>query len=67
MKGTYQTRIKGYAGISRSAGDGALGACAELYGQMQRKLFAKMAAGCSAALLKSEYLRRWSCPVSVDS
>ena len=59
MKGTYQTRIKGYAGISRSAGDGALGACAELYGQVQRKLFAKMAAGYSAALLKSEYLKRF--------
>ena len=59
MTGTYQTRVKGYAGISRSAGDGALGACAELYGRVQRKLFAKMAAGYSAALLKSAYLKRY--------
>ena len=59
MKATYQTRILAYAGVNRSAGDAALSACAELYGQAQRKLFAEMAADRSAASLKSAYLERY--------
>ena len=59
MTGTYQTRVSAYAGRSRSAGDAALDACAELYGRVQRKLFAEMAAGRSAPVLKSEYLKRY--------
>ena len=62
MKATYQTRIADYAGVNRSAGDAALSACAELYGQAQRKLFAEMAAYRSAASLKSTYLERYGIP-----
>ena len=43
-------------------GDAALAAYASLYGQMQRKLFAEVAAGSSAASLKSVYLERYGIP-----
>ena len=59
---TYQTRIRDYSGIERAAGDAALSAYAGLYGQVQRKLFAEVAAGRSAASLKNEYLRRYAIP-----
>ena len=62
MKATYQTRIADYAGMARESGDSALSACAELYGQVQRKLFAEMAAGRSAVSLKSTYLERYGIP-----
>ena len=42
---TYQTRIRDYEGMERSAGDAALSAYAELYGRVERKLFAEVAAG----------------------
>ena len=54
---TYQTRVSGYVGLDREAGDAALAAYAELYGQVERKLFADVAAGRSAAPLKSDYIR----------
>ena len=57
MKATYQTRIAAYDDVDRSTGDAALSACAELYGRVQRKLFAEMAAGESVGLLKSAYLK----------
>ena len=59
---TYQTRICDYGGMERSAGDGALSAYSELYGGVERKLFAEVAAGRSAASLKSEYLKRYGIP-----
>ena len=59
---TYQTRICGYVGMERSAGDAALSAYAELYGRMERKLFAAVAAGRSASSLKSQYLQRYRIP-----
>ena len=59
---TYQTRISDYAGVDRAAGDAALSAYAGLYGQVQRKLFADVAAGSSATLLKGEYLQRYGIP-----
>ena len=59
---TYQTRIYDYAGVDRAAGDAALSTYASLYGQMQRKLFADVAAGSSAASLKSAYLQRYGIP-----
>ena len=62
MKATYQTRIVAYAGVNRSTGDAALSAYAELYGQVERKLFAEMAAGRSAALMKRTYLERYGIP-----
>ena len=51
-----------YAGVNRSAGDAALSVYAELYGQVERKLFAEMAAGRSAASLKTPYLERYGVP-----
>ena len=42
---TYQTRIAVYEGIDRSVGDAALSAYAALYGKVQHKLFADVAAG----------------------
>ena len=60
--GTYQTRICDYGGMERSAGDAALSAYAELYGRVERKLFAEVAAGRTAASLKSEYLKRYGIP-----
>ena len=59
---TYQTRVSGYVGLDRGAGDAALAACAELYGQVQRKLFADVAAGRSAAPLKRDYMREHGIP-----
>ena len=59
---TYQTRICDYGDMERSAGDVALSAYAELYGRVERKLFAEVAAGRSAASLKSESLKRYGIP-----
>ena len=62
---TYQTRSAVYEGIDRSVGDAALSAYAELYGWVQRKLFADVAAGRSAASLKSEYIKKHGIPARV--
>ena len=43
-------------------GDAALSAYGELYGRVQREVFAAVAAGQSAASLKSEYLQRYGIP-----
>ena len=59
---TYQTRITGYEGIDRSDGDAALSAYAALYGKVQRKLFADVAAGRSAVLQKNEYIDEYGIP-----
>ena len=59
---TYQTRVSGYVGLDRAAGDAALATYAELYGQVERKLFAEVAAGRSAAPLKSDYIREHGIP-----
>ena len=42
---TYQTRMAVYAGRDRAGGDKALSAYGELYGKVQRKLFADVAGG----------------------
>ena len=55
--GTYQTRISDYADMDRLEGDAALAAYAELYGLVERKLFAEVAAGRSPGSLKSVYLQ----------
>ena len=60
--GTYQTRVADYGSVDRAVGDAALCAYAELYGRVQRKLFAEVAAGQSAPSLKSEYLQRYGIP-----
>ena len=59
---SYQTRIAGYEGIDRAVGDAALSAYAALYGKVQRKLFAAVAAGGSAVLQKSEYIDEYGIP-----
>ena len=41
---TYQTRISDYGGMDRLEGDAALAGYAELYGRVQRRLFADVAA-----------------------
>ena len=59
---TYQTRISDYADMDRLEGAAALSAYAELYGQVQRKLFAEVTAGRSAVLLKREYIKEHGIP-----
>ena len=59
---TYQTRISDYGDMDRLEGDAALSAYAELHGRVQRKLFADVAAGRSAVLLKSEYIKEHGIP-----
>ena len=54
MQATYQTRIEG--------NDAALSAYAALYGRVQRRLFAAVSSGRSAASLKSAYLREYGIP-----
>ena len=48
--------------MDRVVGDAALSACGELYGRVERMLFAEVAAGRSAASLKSAYLKRYGIP-----
>ena len=59
---SYQTRITVYEGIDRADGDAALSAYAALYGQVQRKLFAAVAAGESAVSKKREYIEKHGIP-----
>ena len=59
---TYQTRIAVYEGRDRADGDAAVSAYGELYGRVQRKLFADVAAGRSAVLLMREYIREHGIP-----
>ena len=59
---SYQTRIAAYEGIDRSVGDAALSAYAALYGKVQHKLFAVVAAGRSAVSKKSEYIDKHGIP-----
>ena len=51
---TYQTRISG--------NEDALSAYAELFGVLQRRLFADVSAGHPSASLKSDYIRRYGVP-----
>ena len=62
MKATYQTRISDFEGLERRGGDALLSAYAHLYGRIQRKLFAQVAAGRSAPSLKQEYLQHYGIP-----
>ena len=59
---TYHTRVREYAGVDGATGDAMLSAYAELYGRVQRKLFAEVAAGRSATSLKGAYLKRYRIP-----
>ena len=59
---TYQTRIVGYGYVEPTEGEAALAAYAELYGRVQRKLFADFSAGEAPASLKKVYLQRYRIP-----
>ena len=59
---TWETRIHRYVDVERASGDAALSAYAELYGRVERKLFAEVAAGRSASSLKSQYQKRYGIP-----
>ena len=56
MTFTYQTRIEGH---------GALDAYGELFGRVERRLFADLMAGRSPAQLKSSYLQRFGIPARI--
>ncbi len=64
LHGTCQTRISEYerGDAERAAGDAALAAYAELYGRVERKLFADVSAGRSPGSLKSVFLQRYGVP-----
>ena len=62
LTATNQTRVREYSGVDRQAVDAALSGYGELYGLVQRRLFAEVAAGRSATALKSEYLQRYGIP-----
>ena len=62
LVGTYQTRIADYGDVEPTHGEAALAAYAELYGRVQRKLFADFSAGKSPASLKKVYLQRYGIP-----
>ncbi len=59
---TYQTRIADYGDVEPTHGEAALAAYAELYGRVQRKLFADFSAGALPASLKRVYLQRYGIP-----
>ena len=59
---TYQTRIADYGNVEPTHGEAALAAYAELYGRVQRKLFADFSAGELPASLKRVYLQRYGIP-----
>ena len=59
---TYQTRIADYGDVEPTHGEAALAAYAELYGRVQRKLFADFSAGKLPASLKKVYLQRYGIP-----
>ena len=59
---TYQTRIADYGDVEPIEGEAALTAYAELYGRVERKLFADFSAGEVPASLKKEYLERYGIP-----
>ena len=62
LTATFHTRVSEYAGSDREVGDAGLSAYGELYGRVERRLFADVAAGRSAASLKSEYLQEHQIP-----
>ena len=62
LVGTYQTRIADYGDVEPTHGEAALAAYVELYGRVQRKLFADFSAGKSPASLKKVYLQRYGIP-----
>ena len=61
-KKSYQSSTRSGTGADRAAGDAALSAYGKLYGGVERRLFAEVAAGRLATSLKGEYLKRYQIP-----
>ena len=59
---TYQDRIRSFQNVGLGEGDAALSDYAELFGRVERILFARFSAGVSLASLKNEYLIRYRIP-----
>ena len=62
LPATYQTRIRDFAGMDRSAGEDLLSNYAHRYGRIERQLFAEISAGRPASSLKGDYLLRYRIP-----
>ena len=60
--GTYQTRVLQYGQVDRVVGDAALSEYAAVYSVVERQLFKALAAGKSAAGLKSAYVSEHQIP-----
>ena len=56
LTATYHTRVSEYAGTDREGGDAALSAYADLYGRVERRIFADVAAGRSATVKEQQKL-----------
>ena len=62
MVSSYQTRISDVVYLEPVEGEAALAAYAELYGGVERKLFAEFSAGAVLASLKKVYQQRYRIP-----
>ena len=58
----FHSRIKTFAGVERADGEAALALYAALYGGLERKLFAKVAAGASAVSCKNDFVQPLQIP-----
>ena len=58
-KFTYQDRIRSFSDVDLGEGDAALSAYAELFGRVERSLFAQFSVGVSLTSLKNEYLVKY--------
>ena len=61
-KFTYQDRIRSFPDVDLGEGDAALSAYAELYGHIERSLFAQFSAGVSLTSLKNSCLIKYRIP-----
>ena len=61
-KFTYQDRIHSFVGVDSAAGILALSAYADLYGKLERKLYARYRAGVSLPSLKNRFLAAYRIP-----
>ena len=64
-KFTYQDRIRSFQDVGLAQGDAALSAYAELFGRVERTLFARFSAGVSLTSLKNSYLIKFRIPARV--
>ena len=64
-KFTYQDRIRSFSDVGPVKGDSALSAYAELYGHIERILFARFSADVSLTSLKNSFLIKYRIPARV--